>query len=133
MRAAAELKSASDSVAAGPDRGRRLARALANIEELLQQRCAAPVTDEEPPEAEDRALVPSPGVERKARELHDELCVLLENVRSMRAEIRGAPGDQSASAIDTRLRELAHTLERHEHGEIDLVQQAITPDIGAGD
>ena len=42
------------------------------------------------------------------------------------------PGS-AASALDARLHDLALTLDRHEHGEIDLVQAGMTPDIGAGD
>jgi hypothetical protein len=109
-----------------------LESALAGLERALGKRvteCADPV---EPDPDHVRALLPSPGLERRARELHEQMFDILRTVRSLRTEVASStePRDDS---LDARLHDLALTLDRHEHGEIDLVQAGMTPDIGAGD
>jgi hypothetical protein len=135
--AAAKLRSAFEGPATMKQRGRQVALALADIEQALRQRLLALSSEDDGMSRdEDRALIPSPGLERRARGLRHELTDLLERVRALRMEASAMRSDSASDGSDdlgTRLHDLALALERHEHGEIDLVQEAITPDIGAGD
>ena len=128
----AELKQALGERAADQDRIRRLDNALAGLERALDKRvteCTDPV---EPDPDHVRALLPSPGLERRAHELHEQMFDILRTVRSLRTEVASGAKSRDES-LDARLHDLALMLERHEHGEIDLVQAGMTPDIGAGD
>jgi hypothetical protein len=136
MGLAAELLQALEKPSPGQEQIARLNSALARIERALARRLTD-FTDEVEPDADHhRALLPSPGLERRARGLRDNLADILRTVRTLRAEVAISPPsatDSSAASLNARLRDLVQTLERHEHGEIDLVQAGMTTDIGAGD
>jgi hypothetical protein len=118
--------------AAGHDRSKQVDEALAGIERILGQRLLEFTEPVEPDTDHEWALLPSPGIERRARGLRQDLADIVRKVRALRAEV--ASGTESpAGSLSSRLRELVLILERHEHSEIDLVQEGMTPDIGAGD
>src|SRR6516162_8959075 len=124
----AELKQALGERAAGQDRTRRLDTVLAAVERALGKRLTDGSDPVEPDPDHVRALLPSPGLERRARELHEQMFDILRTVRSLRTEVASSTEPRDGS-VDARLHDLALTLERHEHGEIDLVQAGMTPDI----
>lgn len=137
MGATEELRQAlGEDTAGGRGWGERVARALAGVERALRQRAGEPLSAEEPLADADRPLLPSPGVERRADELQHEAADLLREARALRGEVSaGRGGDPAAGAgtLAERLGRLVQALARHEQGEIDLVQESITLDIGAGD
>jgi hypothetical protein len=126
----AELKHALE--AAGHDRSKQVDEALAGVERILGQRLLEFTAPVEPDTDHEWALLPSPGIERRARGLRQDLADILGKVRALRAEV-ASETESRAGSVSDRLQELVVTLERHEHGEIDLVQKGMTPDIGAGD
>jgi hypothetical protein len=128
MGLTAELKQGLE--AAGHDRSKQVDEALAGVERILGQRLLEFTEPVEPDTDHEWALLPSPGIERRARGLRQDLADIVCKVRALRAEV--ASGTESPS-LSSRLRELVLILERHEHSEIDLVQEGMTPDIGAGD
>ncbi len=113
-------------------RTERVRQALGEVERALRHHAGdlAPEDDTlaDPP---GRPLIPSPGVERRAEELRRESRDLLRQTRALQAELSAGPGE--GSDLAERVRELLRALERHERDEIDLVQQSLTTDIGAGD
>jgi hypothetical protein len=134
IEATEELRQAlGQEAAGGQERGQRVARALAGVERALRQRAGEPLSAEEPLADSDRPLLPSPGVERRAEGLRHEAGDLLREVRALRGEVSAGRGDPAAGPLAERLGQLVHALAHHEQGEIDLVQESITTDIGAGD
>lgn len=113
-----------------------LAHALACVERALGQRIGDVSTGAEDLSDQDRALLPSPGVERRTEGLRHELDRLLREIRALRADViagRCDPGGSLQGGFQDRIQTLVTELNRHEHDEIELVQESITPDIGAGD
>jgi hypothetical protein len=111
-------------------------RSVADALRALRRHAGEDLTGEEFLADPDRALLPSPGVERRAAGLRQDLHDLIQEARTLRADLaaaRSTPNDPSVAGLATRARDLMRALERLDAGEINLIQDAITPDIGAGD
>jgi hypothetical protein len=127
---------AENSTPGGRDWGERLRLALVGIERGLWESIGESLNDDDPSSTQDQPLLPSPGVERKEEGLRNETRDLIRQVRMLRAELasgQGNPTGAGAGAFAERIRQLVRDLKRHDRGEIDLLQESITPDIGAGD
>jgi hypothetical protein len=110
-------------------------RALEDVERSLRREAESEWTADDLSKEQDRALLPSPGVERRSEGLQNELHDLIYKVRSLRSELmtaRTTPGGVTAESA-SKARSLVLDLERFEKNETDLIQQSITQDIGAGD
>jgi hypothetical protein len=114
----------------GREWGARVAQALAGVEDALRQDTEEPPAVDPMGADEDRALLPSPGVERRAEELRRQRDGLLREVRALRAL---ANDPAAADELARRARDLLGCLRRLDRGGIDLLQESLTPDIGAGD
>jgi hypothetical protein len=127
---------AEDSTPGGRDWGERLRLALAAAERSLRENIGETINEDDALAPQEQPLLPSPGVERKEEGLRNETHDLIRQVRMLRAELasgQGNPTGAGAGAFAERIRQLVRDLERHDRGEIDLLQESITPDIGAGD
>jgi hypothetical protein len=136
LGAADELRQALADDASGQVCGRQVAQALAEVERALRLHAGDAEAADQSLMDQDRALLPSPGVERRAEGLRHELDDLVRDVRQLRIEAkagRANPRGTDPDALAERLRCFVRALERQEQGEIDLVQESITTDIGAGD
>jgi len=124
------LKNALADIGTGPPGATvTLERALAQLEVAMRQHVALADWPGDPVGDLDRPLLPSPGVDRRNAELRQDLAGLLREVRSLRNEVTAPDG----SAIRERAGQLAEEVERFSREEIDLVQDSVTTDIGAGD
>jgi len=121
------LRDALAGTGAGPPGG--IGRALAQLEVAMRQHAALGGWPEDSVANLDRPLLPSPGVDRRHAELRQHLAGLLREVRSLRNEVLALDG----SAIRERAGQLIEEVERFNREEIDLVQESVTTDIGAGD
>jgi hypothetical protein len=120
----------------GQDRLNQVGQSLNEVEQALRQHAADLSDGEEVPAAADQSLLPSPGVERRTEGLRDQMSDLLREVKELRTEVssgRATLTAGNAEGLANRLESLLKGLERHERNEIDLMQDSITPDIGAGD
>jgi hypothetical protein len=133
MGAAEELRQAltENAAARGREWALHMGHSLSDVEKTLCQHKGDFGTDDDTFGENQRGLLPSPGVQRKIEGLRQELGELIEGVRILRVDL-GA-GQDTVAGFAQRAHHLLHALERLERGEIDLVQQSITPDIGAGD
>jgi predicted nucleic acid-binding Zn-ribbon protein len=133
MGAAEELRHAlaENAAARGREWAIRVGHALSDVEKILRQHAGEIPTGDETLIGQERALLPSPGIERKADALREELQDLIDNVRMLRTEL--AAGRESSANSTQKAHTLLHRLDKLERAEVELVQQSITPDIGAGD
>jgi hypothetical protein len=125
-----------NAAASGREWAIRIGRALSDVERILRRHAADVSTTDDAPADQDRALLPSPGVERRAEGLRHELDVLIESLRTLRTELaagRENPPGSGTVGFSERVQGLLRALEHLDQGEIDLVQESITADIGAGD
>lgn len=158
VTAAEELERSATAEAAGRPRDwmRGVDRALAAVEDTVRRRAAAL----RGPEGElldvDRPMLPSPAICRRADELERELHHFLDEVRALLQQVQGAAEGLGMDANPAELagaltvapeagavadlgvfrqhaRQLAEAMRRFEHEETDLILDAVTPDVGAGD
>jgi hypothetical protein len=158
VAAADDLERAVAAGTAGRERDwiAAIDRALAAVEQAVGQRARVlPGPDGQLLDV-DLPRVPSPAVSRRTEALEQELRHFLEEVRDLRAQVRGAAeglgmdlnptglagalsvAPEAGAVVDLGVfrqhaRQLADGLRRFQHEETDLVLDAVTPDIGAGD
>jgi hypothetical protein len=109
-------------------------RAVIEVERAMRRHAGEESPGDDLQTDPDRALLPSPGVERRAEGIRQDLDDLLREVRALRIDLSTGPSaDPARAALANRCRELLRALERLDAQEIDLIQESITPDIGAGD
>jgi hydroxypyruvate isomerase len=136
--AAKELREAlaANATAPGKEWTTRVEQALTKVERALKQHAKEGALVDESPSDPESALLPSPGVERRELELRDDLDDLIVKVQALRTELSAdsavTAGNQRSTFVD-KASDLVRALERQEADEIDMVQESITPDIGAGD
>jgi hypothetical protein len=138
IEAVCELRQALDENTGRPllDWIEGVDRSVADALRALRRHAGEALTGDELQTDPDRALLPSPGVERRAESLRQDLHDLIQSARTLRTDLaaaRSTPNDPSVAGLAKKARELMRALERLDAGEIDLIQEAITPDIGAGD
>jgi hypothetical protein len=138
IEAVCELRQALDENTGRPLRDwiEGVDRSVADALRALRRHAGEDLTGDELQTDPDRGLLPSPGVERRAAGLRQDLHDLIQAARTLRADLTAArttPNDPSVAGLATRARDLMKALERLDSGEINLIQGAITPDIGAGD
>jgi hypothetical protein len=158
VTAAEELERSATTDAAGREQDwvRGVDRALAAVEEAVRQRAAALRGPDGQLLDVNRDRLPSPAISRRTDELERELHQFLSAVQALRQQVRGAAEGLGMDANPAELagalsvapeagavadlgvfrqhaRQLAAALRRFEHEETDLILDAVTPDIGAGD
>lgn len=159
LKAAAErLEKVLDENKFGPDQGwtDRVDRALADIEQAVQVHASALQPADGRIVKVDRPRLPSPGVDRRAAALRQELDELLRETTELRAKVKGVaaafgvnvnpsglagalPVAPEAGALPDfgvfrqRVKHLADGLERYEEEEAHLILDSVNTDIGAGD
>lgn len=134
-----------------PEKGGRIDKALANVEQAIRQHAAMSGPVDEPSVDMDRPLLPSPGLDRRKAGLRNELGGLLRETRRLRNRLLAtspapilAPeavcndGTELDRGGDfkmffNRVHQLADDLETFGKDEVHFVQDSITTDIGAGD
>jgi hypothetical protein len=133
MGAAEELRQAltDNASARGREWAIHMGQSLSDVEKTLRRHEGDFGGDDESLADKDRALLPSPGVHRRLEGLRQEPGELIEDVRILRTDL--GVGRDTVVGYAERAHHLLHALERLERGEIDLVQESITADIGAGD
>ncbi|HEV3255500.1 MAG TPA: hypothetical protein VG013_01345 [Gemmataceae bacterium] len=134
----------------------RVDQALAAVEQGVRQHAATLEAPDGRVVDVDSPRLPSPTVSRRAAKLHQELDGFLVETRALRAKVRGASqglgiavspsGLAGALAVAPeagaipdfsvfckRAKELLEALNHYEEEEADLILEAVTTDIGAGD
>lgn len=128
---------ASDKIPpGGREWAERVRLALSAAERGLREDIGESINEDDPLSPLEQPLLPSPGVERKEESLREQTRELIRQVRTLRIDLAsgtGNPAGAGAAAFAERLRQLVRDLERHQQDEIDLLQESITPDVGAGD
>jgi hypothetical protein len=143
-----QLEEALASPAAGDEKrwSTLVDRALAEVQEAAHQHAAELTTPGTLLVEVDRPLLPSPGVDRRAGALHDELEGFVQEVRALRQGLRGLmPICRNSTevqevgptvdlgAVCRRARTLVRTLEHFEEEEAALILDSVNTDVGAGD
>jgi hypothetical protein len=109
----------------------RVDAALARLEGELRREATELKAPDGPVPDVDRPLIPSPGEDRKAAHLRDELEDFLQEIQALRSQARD--GGSTVEPLRERGRELVQAVRRHEHAEVDLILDSVNTDIGAGD
>jgi len=122
LKAVEQLEQALGGESAG-----RIEQTLAALQEALRQRAATLKPPDDPLPDVDRPLLPSPGEDRKAAELREQVGGFLWETEALRAQARDGGAEADA------FRERARALRNHEHAEVDLILESVNTDIGAGD
>jgi hypothetical protein len=135
VQAVEELRQAAgeNDFNSGPEWSARVGKALAEVEHVLRQHPEDIVPVDNTRINQDRALLPSPGIERWAEGLRQKLDDLAEEIDALRAELLCGGIQAQSVGFAERVRSLVRALERHERDEIDIVQESFTTDIGSGD
>jgi hypothetical protein len=138
--AVTRLEQALATNAAGRERdwSGRVDRALAEVERAIRKHVTDPWPSDGPMRDLDRPLLPSPGVDRRAAYLRRDLQDLLRETEALRGLVRATPRaggrpEADRGTFDHRVQVLAAALDRFGTEEVDLVQDSVTTDIGAGD
>jgi hypothetical protein len=140
----------------GQEQQADLDQALAGLEEAVCLHADSLREPEELLDHLDGPRIPSPGLDRRTQNLRDELAAILENIRSLRAQVH-AEGQPPAVDVDPatlagalpvapevggvvehgillqRARQFIQTLEAFENEEADVILDTVNTDIGAGD
>jgi hypothetical protein len=129
--------------ASSPAWAGRIDRALAAVEQAVRRHAGDLTPAGEAPPDLDRPLIPSPGLERRTDGLRRELEELLREAVDLRAKVRAlarppavrlvTEAAADAGALSARARQLASSLAQFEEAEIDVMQESVNTDIGAGD
>jgi hypothetical protein len=136
LAAVSELERTLDEGDAGrgPDRPRRLGRALAGVEQAVRLHAESldasggNLIDVESPR------IPSPWVTREVGGLRQELDELLDEVSALREKLSAAGTEvPDFGPFRQRARRLVTSLERYEEEEARVIQEAINTDVGAGE
>jgi hypothetical protein len=132
--------------------GEGLDQPLAQLEDAVRQHVKDLRKPDELVGHVDRPIVPSPGLDRRTEHLREELTGILEDISNLRwrievagnsaAETAGSatrPAGPAIGAIDhgsvliRRVRQLVQAPQAFEIEEADVILEAVTTDIGAGD
>jgi hypothetical protein len=109
-----------------------LDRSLADLKQAARQRDAALDSGEGELVNLESPLVPSPGRDRRTDRLHDELDGILEEVTSVRSEVRSEAVrfTPKLGRILNRVARLLESLKHYERDETGAVQETVNTDIG---
>lgn len=115
-------------------------QALAGLEQTVRHHARTLMPDDGKLIDVDRPRIPSPGVSRKAGELHGELCRFMDESRALRARLNASiaagtanSGDPDLNTFLRRAKQLVEALQRYEDEEAHLILDSVNTDIGAGD
>ena len=111
----------------------RVDQALAAAEQALrQENTEARSTKGGPFKAVDMTR---PSLVRRVGELRHQLAADVSQAAELRSEVQaaGRGGALDCAALRHHVQEFVHALRQLKEGEIDLVQESVTTDLGAGD
>jgi hypothetical protein len=131
VAAAAALERARAGADAGVDPNGRLARTLDVVAQAVRRHAEHLQTPEGGVVDVDSPRVPSPWLDRRVEHLHDELNALLQEVGTLRAQLRWHAAD--LDPILSRAGVVAEALRRYDEDEAELIQESINTEVGAGD
>jgi hypothetical protein len=116
----------------GPEWAQEVDRALAGAERALRQEAAESGS---PKGLFKMVDMTRPALVRRVGELRQALAQDVGEVAALRSEVRAAAhaSRTDVDALRDHLRQFARELRALKEGEIDVVQESVTTDLGAGD